>query len=399
MAHAENFPGSATLPRRVRALGTIAIVVALSACPRAQPSPTVEPAATVTTPADPPAPIVPGPATPALTPPPDPPPVDRLVAVRFASRDPELAYFASLVAPMQESLTACADAELRADADIRGFVRVTFDHAVARDAGDTITPVPVVAGIGSTALHTCVATSLSGLRIPTRLARGRRDRVAFSVDLRIGARDPTRVIEPDRGDVLVLDEAGDCTWLHENPCAPNKSCMGPERRPTRCPVGWGPPPRSNAADLAHRMLYYARSCADAPDATCTLMLERTGDACEARLRSNRDDQPIVVAMACVDLERLWQFSTRRSLPSAKRTGSGDPPGVSLGANHIEPGWSAYRAKGWQWRASDPVHPEVAFFAWLLLDRAAALGLPVATRLGFVADEPPPPTPKQWPPRD
>ncbi len=364
-------------------------------CPRERPpGPSLQPPLVVPDPQHEPV-HEPEPAMP-ITPAASEPEVDRLTPVRYQSTDPELAYFASLIASNGTRLEACARSELH-DTSIPGFVRVTFDQLVPRGDATALVLLPVVTGIGSAALHECVREALSLVSVPTMLGRNRRKRVAFTVELRIGPTDASLGAEPDHGDTLVLDDTGGCAWLHENPCAPHKSCMAATRRATRCPLGWGSPPRSNAGGLAHRVVYYSRACSDAVDETCTLSFDRTGDACEAGLRRTAHgeaDAPFTVAMACVDFERLWRFSARKSLPTAARDGSAMTAEVSIGANHIEPRWSAYRVKRWQWQ-NDPGPPgELAFFEWLLLDRAASLGLAVGVRLGFDADRPPPAAPRE-----
>lgn len=312
---------------------------------------------------------------------PPPPPADRLVAVRFVSDDPELALFAARFRNNAESLGECADIELP-QLESPGFVRVTIDEAVPRKGEGWLVLTPTISGVGSPALHACVRDALAGLEMPARIGKDRRARFAFTVDLRIGAFDPELRLLPDHGDTLLVDETGGCAWLHENPCAPNKHCMADERRTTRCPASWGPKPPSNSADVGHAMLFLQRACA--VDMRCTLAFDRDGDACTATLHDGRspDAPQNTVAMACIDFEAAWALTTTKGLPRPATDGRAATDDVSIGANHIRPGWSAYRAKRWQWAEGKPLHPTLAKLEAVMILHARELGLPIdASRFG------------------
>lgn len=314
-------------------------------------------------------------------------PVDRLLPVRFSSDDPELALFAARIVDRTTALEACADAEL-ATLGTAGFVRVTIDEPVPRSARGELAIVPRVTGIGSTALHECVRDALASVQLPALLGTTRRKRIAFTVDLRIGPIDPTLEALPDHGDELVVDDTGGCTWLHESPCAPHKSCMGPERRATRCPIAWGPPPRDISSRVANRILYYTRPCLALADRGCTIVFERSGDACDARMRDDEAETAGRIAMACADFERLWALTRSKGLPRAATDGARPVAEVSIGANRIEPGWSASRVKRWQWTIAAGPPVALGTFETALIEQAAALGLPLVQQYGSEATPPP-----------
>lgn len=360
----------------MRSASSVVVGLAMAAIACAPPRPSAPP------PVAPPIVVTPPPAD--TTPPrPEPEPqvpLDRLVPVRYVSDDPELALVASRIAARAPALEACADAEL-ASSSAAGFVRVTVDQAVPRSASGELPIVPTVAGIGSATLHACVRDALGIVTLPASLGRARRVRLAFTVDLRIGTFDPELQALPDHGDTLVVDDEGGCEWLHENPCAPHKSCMGPQRRATRCPIAWGPRPPDNSSDVPHAMLFYTQPCADVPDTRCTLLFDRDGDACVARLRDERTDGARIdsAAMACADFERLWASTSAKGMPKAFTDGRAATADRSIGANHIRPRWSAYRTKRWQWSSTESPAAALLDLQQAMLAHATSLGLPVAQR--------------------
>lgn len=324
----------------------------------------------------PPIPRAPAMSVAPIDPVPPPPPADRLVAVRFVSDDPELALFASRIRAARPALEACADIELP-QLEAPGFVRVTVDEPVPPKAEGWVTLVPTISGVGSPPLHTCVASALASLEMPAKIGKVRRKRLAFSVDLRIGAFDPELQLLPDHGDALVVDDAGGCAWLHDNPCAPNKACMADERRTTRCPAFWGPKSRRSSTDVGHAMLFLQRPCA--PDIRCMLAFDRDGDACSATLHDGRsaDAPQNTVAMACIDFEAAWALTRTKGLPRpATDVRAASDDAISIGANEIRPGWSAYRAKRWQWPDGKPLHPTLGKLETAMILHARELGLPI-----------------------
>ncbi|MBX7080862.1 MAG: hypothetical protein K1X88_16810 [Nannocystaceae bacterium] len=343
-----------------------------------------------------------GPATvePAA-PPPVAAPMDRLVPVRFASRDPELPWFARRVAERQAALTACAEAELQRETPV-GFVHARFDAPVPQDAHGDVAVTPVVAGVGSSALHACVREALAELQLPARHGMAPRQQLAFEVALRVGPEPPEATAQPDHGDALVLDDDGTCAWVSDPPCAPHKSCLAPERRATRCPHAWGLQLDPSPRPASHRGIFLTRPCADAPAHDCTLAFERDGDRCSTWLRRGPQGEPHdVLAMPCVELERLWHHTQRRAMKSAARrqaASAGPADGaVVLSASRIEPGWRSYRVAQWHHAVDAVTDVELTWFEWALAVRGHALGLPVVAAMGFDPTAAAPTAPEGAPP--
>jgi hypothetical protein len=372
-----------------------AVALGLGACARTPASAPAEPRAV-------PQPTAIAIATPPAVPAPAPAPVDRLVPVRFSSQDPELPWFARRVAERRAALERCAEIEL-AQQPCRGFVHARFDAAVPPDARGDVDVTPTIAGVGSASLHACVRDALAELPLPARRGLAPRERIAFELALRIGPEPDEPTPQPDHGDTLVLDDDGACAWLSDPPCAPHKSCLAPERRATRCPRDWGLAPIQPTRGRSHRAIFLTRPCADGPARDCTLAFERDGERCSTWLRVGPQGEPHdTLAMPCVELERLWHHTQRAAMRSAaRRQAAASPPAdgaVIVSAHRIEPGWRSYRVAQWHHPVDATLDPELSWFEWALAAHGHALGLPVATALGFDPAVAAPPAPEGAPPR-